>query len=273
MPNKPRLPLLLLRSLFLLALIVAMGWLFSPLTQVGAQTASPVQQPTSPAVPSEQPTIPPAPVDPTDIPAPQPTSAPPTNAPPTTAPTSALPTNAPPTTAPTTVPATNAPPNGGGGGGGGDQPNATEAPGTHVTATPTRPSGTRVVRTPSRTPARTPTATITPTPTPTVLPAYVKVLVYMDSNNDQMLGNAEGVDGLLIVLQAVTATGETWEARQMTHLGVTEFNLPSEVEKGAAVQLQAPYLHWKKELQAPERGERTEAELRLKLPEYPVYLP
>ena len=119
----------------------------------------------------------------------------------------------------------------------------------------------------------TPTATltITPTHTPTLTPTpflNLHVEVYLDTNKDNLFEFGEGVDNLLLLVNA-----GRWAAQAILQDGEVWLALPSDLIPGSDVQVQAPYLHWSDVLRAPKPGEILEATLRLVLPQFPVSLP
>jgi hypothetical protein len=121
------------------------------------------------------------------------------------------------------------------------------------------------------TPTITPTITLTPTLTPTFTPTpflNLHVVVYLDVNQDNLLEFGEGVDDLLLLINA-----EGFSTQVILHNGEAWLALPYDSSPGSDVQVQAPYLHWSDLLSAPKPGEILEASLRLNVPQFPVFLP
>jgi hypothetical protein len=176
-------------------------------------------------------------------------AATPTSPPPPFEP-SLTPTSRPPEPTPTSRP---------GGGGGGDH------------ATPTSYSGGGGVWA-TRTPTLTPTPSLDPamltgTPTPTPAP-NLRVVVYVDTNNNHLREQGEGVEGLRIV-----AAAGTWTAEQWTHGGEAWFWLPADLEAGSEVQINTPYLHLSQVVRTPRENRLLQVDLRLDAPRYPIFLP
>ena len=121
------------------------------------------------------------------------------------------------------------------------------------------------------TPTITPTITLTPTLTPTFTPTpflNLHVVVYLDINQDNLFEFGEGVDDLLLLINA-----EKFSTQVILHNGETWLALPYDLSPGSEVQVQAPYLHWSEMLSAPKPREILETSLRLDVPQFPVSLP
>ena len=155
-------------------------------------------------------------------------------------------------------------------------PTATSRPGGGGDGDPdptvTRPAGGGVVyptRTPTQTPtlSASPTLTNTATSTPTPLP-NLRVVVYVDTNNDHLMEQGEGVEGLRIV---VSAGG--WTAEQWTRGGEVWFWMPADLPAGSEVQINAPYLHQSEVFSTPRDGRQVQIDMLLKAPNYPIFLP
>ena len=150
-----------------------------------------------------------------------------------------------------------------GGGGGGDDP----AP------TATRPAGGGGVVYPTLTPTQTPTLSASPTltntatPTATPLP-NLRVVVYVDTNNDHIMEQGEGVEGLRIVVAT-----DGWTAEQWTRGGEVWFWMPADLAAGSEVQVNAPYLHQSEVFSTPRDGRQVQIDMLLKAPNYPIFLP
>jgi hypothetical protein len=117
----------------------------------------------------------------------------------------------------------------------------------------------------------TPTGTVTPTLTPSLTPTpllNLHVLVYLDINHNDLFEFGEGVNDLLILVNA-----GPWTAHAFLQNGEAWLTLPGDLLPGSGVQVQTPYLHWSAILRAPKPGEILETSLRLKLPQYPASLP
>jgi hypothetical protein len=138
-------------------------------------------------------------------------------------------------------------------------PTSTLAPVITETQTPTVPS----INTPTKT--LTPTLTQTLTPTPFL---NLRIVVYLDLNKDNIFEFGEGVNDLLVLV-----TTGSWKEQIILQDGEAWLALPPGLPSGSDVQVQSPYLHWSKILQAPKSGEIVEANLKLDLPQYPVSLP
>ena len=125
--------------------------------------------------------------------------------------------------------------------------------------------------TPTGTPTLTSTATMALTLTPRLTPTpflNLRIVVYLDINQDSLFEYGEGVQDLLLLIkaghwtdQAILQDGELWLA------------LPDGLPPGSEVQVQSPYLHWSEVLRAPRDGEIAQAILQLELPRFPVSLP
>ncbi len=152
-------------------------------------------------------------------------------------------------------------PGGGGGGGGDDDPS------------PTRPAGGPGIVYPTLTPSPSPTLSASPTltntatPTATPLP-NLRVVVYVDTNNNHLMEQGEGVEGLRMV---VSANG--WAAEQWTRGGEVWFWIPADLAAGSEVQINAPYLHQSKIFSVPRDGRQVQVDILLKAPNYPIFLP
>ena len=141
------------------------------------------------------------------------------------------------------------------------------------TRTPTASPSPTLTTTPTFMETLTPTATftITPTHTPTLTPTpflNLHVEMYLDINKDNLFEFGEGVDNLLLLVNA-----GRWAAQAILQDGEVWLALPADLIPGSDVQVQAPYLHWSNVLRAPKEGEILEATLRLVLPQFPVSLP
>ena len=160
----------------------------------------------------------------------------------------------------------------------------TQLPPPRSTSIPTRPSGSSwKSRTPTAsssptltdtpalmntlTPTMTMTPTLTPSPTPTPL-LNLHVLAYLDINQNSLFEFGEGVDDLLLLVNA-----GSWTVQAILQNGETWLALPGNLLPGSNVQVQMPYLHWSDILRAPKPGEILEASLHLEPPRYPVSLP
>ncbi len=166
----------------------------------------------------------------------------------------------------------------------------TSPPPTHTHQPPQRPTDTatryvpptqRASKTPTSTLApvitetQTPTvtatisSTITLTPTPTPTPFLnLRIVVYLDLNKDTIFEFGEGVNDLLVLI-----TAGSWKEQIILRDGEAWLSLPSGLPPGSEMQVQSPYLHWSKILNAPKSGEIVEANLKLELPQYPASLP
>lgn len=107
------------------------------------------------------------------------------------------------------------------------------------------------------------TATITPTPF-----LNLHVVVYLDANRNKLFDRGEGVNDLLLLIDA-----RSWSAPIILQNGEAWLALPSDLVPGSDVQVQSPYLHWSELLRAPKAGEILDASLRLELPRFPASLP
>ena len=150
--------------------------------------------------------------------------------------------------------------------------------------TPYRPPGPRTpTPRPSPTSLPTPTPILTrtmepPVPGPTGVATQtvttqtvttLRVLIYVDVNGDRLMGEQEGADDVLVL--AGTADGH-WQGQAYTNEGEASIPLPA-LPPGTEVQVRVPYLHRSGRLKVPRDGGSIEAEIRLLLPKYPVYLP
>jgi len=115
---------------------------------------------------------------------------------------------------------------------------------------------------PGFTPQATPTQTVTTT-------AYLRVLIYVDVNRDRLPGDEEGAEDVLVL---ATTADRRWQGQAYTTNGEALIPLPP-LSPGAEVQVRVPYLHRSGRFKVPRDRGDIEAEIRLALPKYPVYLP
>lgn len=173
----------------------------------------------------------------------------------------------PPLTTPTQLPQATQPPNPGGGGKK-PTPTATRFSGGGGVP-PTIVPGTPILGSPTPTPTQTETLTPTLTPTPTLPPTLLRLVVYMDANNNGEFDSGEGVDHLFVLAKL----GETWLKYGYTANGILVFTLPPETPAGMQIAVETPYLHWSKQVKAPEQSGQADAILILEPPKLPVFLP
>jgi len=137
--------------------------------------------------------------------------------------------------------------------------------------TPTASSSPTLTDTPALMNTLAPTLTLTPTLTPssTSTPLLnLHVWVYLDINQNDLFEFGEGVEDILLLVNA-----GTWTAQTILQHGETWLALPVDLPPDSDVQVQTPYFHWSDILRASKPGEIVDASLRLELPQYPVSLP
>jgi hypothetical protein len=95
------------------------------------------------------------------------------------------------------------------------------------------------------------------------------VLAYLDTNANSKFDLGEGIDGLRVLVQAGIG-GPVYEG--LTQRGEWRLALPSDLQTGALLSVQAPYLHFVKEV-SYKPGQVYTIEIMLKAPDLPVLLP
>lgn len=96
----------------------------------------------------------------------------------------------------------------------------------------------------------------------------IRVHVFIDENKNNQPDENEGVDGLLVLAQAEKVR---WQASGFTVDGEADIPMPA-LPIGTEVRVRLPYLHRSGTFKVPREGD-IEAEIKLAMPRYPVYLP
>jgi hypothetical protein len=104
------------------------------------------------------------------------------------------------------------------------------------------------------------------TPTPFL---NLVVLAYLDTNSNGKFDLGEGIEGLRVLVQAGVG-GTVFEG--ITQRGEWRLALPTDLANGAVLSVQAPYLHFAKEL-TYKPGQLFTVEIALKQPDLPVLMP